>query len=161
MDSSYLIQAILQCEQALDQQLNDSENWHAAFRNLGNLLQGMGQFDRAIVWHSLALEHQPNLVEAYSQLGELYIVQENWQAALAAFQKALKYQPNSVQIHSHLAQIYAQLGQREAEMESWYQATQLNPNLVNASGYYKSLKQLSVMKRQNKAKKCRFLPTMT
>lgn len=154
MDSSYLIQAILQCEQALENKLNDSENWQAAFRNLGNLLQGMGQFDRAIVWHSLALEHEPNLVEAYSQLGELYIVQENWQSALASFQKALKYRPNSVQIHSHLAQIYAQLGQREAEMESWYQATQINPDLVNSNGYYKLAKALEQKGKIPEAMEC-------
>lgn len=154
MDSSYLIQAILQCEQALENKSGDSENWQAAFRNLGNLLQGMGQFDRAIVWHSLALEHEPNLVEAYSQLGELYIVEENWSSALTSFQQAAQYQPNSVQIQSHLAQVYGQLGQRDAEMESWYQATQLNPNLVNCKGYYKLAKAFEQKGKINEAIDC-------
>lgn len=142
MDSSYLIQAILQCEQALEVEQNSPESWQAAFRNLGNLLQGMGQFNRAIVWHSLALESQPNLVEVYSQLGELYVIEENWSAALKSFETALQYQPNSVQIYSNLAQIHGQLQQREAEMECWYRATELNPNLVNSKGYYKLAKAL-------------------
>jgi tetratricopeptide (TPR) repeat protein/predicted O-methyltransferase YrrM len=136
VDSNYLIQAIAQCERAIAQKL-DLESWQAACRNLGNLLQGMGRFDRAIVWHSWALEQQPNLVEVYAQLGELYILEENWSGAIELYRQALKYAPNSVQIYSNLAQLYGQLGQREQEMESWYKAAELNPSLVNPQGYYK------------------------
>ncbi len=137
MDSSYLIQAISQCKQALETSLDDPETWQTAFRNLGNLLQGMGQFERAIVWHSLALENQPALAEVYCQLGGLYLLEKHWSAALNCFQDALEYQPNSAQIYANLAQIHGQLEQREAEMKCWYQATKLNPNLVNPRGYYK------------------------
>jgi tetratricopeptide (TPR) repeat protein len=140
VDSSYLTQAILECEQAMENRLDNPENWQKAFRNLGNLLQGMGQFERAIVWHSLALEHQPNLVEVYAQLGELYIGEDNWSGALKSFETALKHQPNSVQIYASLAQIHGKLQQREAEMECWYRATELDPNLVNPQGYYKLAK---------------------
>jgi tetratricopeptide (TPR) repeat protein len=136
VDSNYLIQAIAQCERAIAREL-DLESWQAACRNLGNLLQGMGRFDRAIVWHSWALEQQPNLVEVYAQLGELYILEENWSGAIELYRQALNYAPNSVQIHSNLAQLYGQLGQRDREMESWYKAAELNPNLVNPQGYYK------------------------
>ncbi len=136
MDSNYLSQAISQCERAIASEL-EPESWQAACRNLGNLLQGMGRFDRAIIWHSWALEKQPNLVEVYSQLGELYILDENWSAAIALYHQALKYQPGSVQIYSSLAQLYGQLGQRELEMDCWYKAAELNPNLVNSQGYYK------------------------
>jgi tetratricopeptide (TPR) repeat protein/predicted O-methyltransferase YrrM len=136
VDSNYLNRAILQCERAIAGEL-EPESWQAACRNLGNLLQGMGQFDRAIVWHSWALERQPNIVEVYCQLAELYILEENWSQAIALYRQALIERPNSVQIHSSLAQLYGQLGQREAEMECWYKASQLNPNLVNPQGYYK------------------------
>ena len=137
MDSSYLIQAISQCERALETKLDDPKTWQETFRNLGNILQGMGQFERAIVWHSLALENQPALAEVYCQLGGLYLLENNWSQALVCFKNALEHQPNSASIYANLAQIYGQLQQREAEMECWYQATKLNPDLVNPKGYYK------------------------
>lgn len=137
MDSSYLAQTITDCEQALTTEKDNSAAWQTAFRNLGNLLQGRADFERAIVWHSLASDSELNLAEAYSQLGELYVQEENWSAALDSFEKALQWVPDSARIYSAMAQINGQLKRKEAEMDCWYRATQLNPNLVNQSGYYK------------------------
>ena len=154
MDSSYLIQAIAQCEEALGEQANNSETWQDAFTDLGNLLQGMGQFDRAIVWHSLALESEANLGEVYCQLGELHILEKNWSAALNSFENALEYLPNSAKIYSSLAQINGQLQDKEAEMNSWYKAIEINPNLVNNTGYYKLAKALEQSGALDKAIVC-------
>ena len=140
MESSYLSQAITQCEQAIANNADNPKQWQAAFGNLGNLLQGRAEFDRAIVWHSLALDSTLNLAEAYSQLGELHLLENNWTAALESFERALEHLPDSARIYSALAQINGQLKRREAEMECWYQATQLNPSLVNHQGYYKLAK---------------------
>ena len=142
MDSSYLAQAITQCEQAITSEADNPEQWQAAFGNLGNLLQGRAEFDRAIVWHSLALDRKLNLAEAYSQLGELHLLENNLPAALSSFENALEYLPNSARIYSALAQINGQLQRQEAEMECWYRATQINPKLVNQQGYYKLAKAL-------------------
>lgn len=142
MDSSYLVQAIIQCEQAVKLEPDEPKDWQIAFKNLGNLLQGIGQFERAIIWHSLALENQANLGEVYSQLGELYLLEENLAAARIAFENALKFLPNSARVYSSLAQINGQLQHKEAEMDCWYRATEINPDLVNHSGYYKLAKAL-------------------
>ncbi len=154
MDSSYLVQAIIQCEQAIEVEPNNQEKWQTAFRNLGNLLQGIGQFDLAIVWHSLALENKANLGEVYSQLGELYVLEEHWSEARTVFENALKYLPNSARVYSKLAQINGQLQQREAEMDCWYRATQINPNLVNNGGYYKLAKALEQRGKISEAIAC-------
>lgn len=143
MDSSYLAQAIAKCEQVITTEPENPEQWQAAFSNLGNLLQGRAEFDRAIVWHSLALDNKLNLAEAYSQLGELHLMEKNLTAALQSFEKALEYLPNSARVYSALAQINGQLQRKEAEMECWFKATQLNPKLVNQQGYYKLAKALS------------------
>jgi tetratricopeptide (TPR) repeat protein/predicted O-methyltransferase YrrM len=142
VDSTYLAQAITQCEQAITNGVDNPEQWQAAFSNLGNLLQGRAEFDRAIVWHSLALDHTLNLAEAYSQLGELHLLENNLTAALSSFEHALEYLPDSARVYSALAQINGQLQRREAEMEYWYKATQINPHLVNQQGYYKLAKAL-------------------
>ena len=154
MDSSYLAQAITQCEQAITTEADNPERWQAAFGNLGNLLQGRAEFDRAIVWHSLALDSQLNSAEAYSQLGELHLLENNLPAALSSFEKALKYLPNSARVYSALAQINGQLQRKEAEMECWYRATQINPNLVNQQGYHKLAKALESEGKIAKAISC-------
>ena len=154
MDSSFLIQAIAQCEEAVGDQPNNSETWQEAFTDLGNLLQGMGQFDRAIVWHSLAIENEANLGEVYCQLGELHMMERNWTAALASFENALEYIPNSAKIYSSLAQVNGQLQDKAAEMDSWYKATEINPNLVNNTGYYKLAKALEQKGDLEKAIAC-------
>jgi tetratricopeptide (TPR) repeat protein/predicted O-methyltransferase YrrM len=137
VDSSYLAQAITQCEQTITTDTDNPEQWQAAFGNLGNLLQGRAEFDRAIVWHSLALNRTINLPEVYSQLGELHLLENNLTAALSSFENALEYLPNSARIYFALAQINGQLHRPAAEMECWYQATKINPELVNQQGYYK------------------------
>ena len=154
VDSSYLAQAISQCEQAITTEADNPEQWQSAFGNLGNLLQGRAEFDRAIVWHSLALDSKLNLAEAYSQIGELHLLENNLTAALNSFEKALEYLPNSARVYSALAQINGQLERREAEMECWYRATQLNPKLVNQQGYYKLAKALEHRGKVDEAISC-------
>ena len=153
MDSSYLTEAIIQCEQAITKPDN-VEQWQAAFGNLGNLLQGRAEFDRAIVWHSLALDDTLNLAEAYSQLGELHLLENNLPAALNSFEHALEYLPDSARVYSALAQINGQLQRKEQEMECWYKATQINPKLVNQGGYYKLAKALQQKGRIDEAIAC-------
>ena len=153
MDSSYLAQAITQCEQAIAK-ADNVEQWQAAFGNLGNLLQGRAEFDRAIVWHSLALDNTLNLAEAYSQLGELHLIENNLPAALESFEHALEHLPNSARVYSALAQINGQLQRKEQEMECWYKATQINPQLVNQGGYYKLAKALEKRGKLDEAISC-------
>ncbi|MEL6927817.1 MAG: tetratricopeptide repeat protein [Cyanobacteria bacterium J06600_6] len=154
MDSSYLAQAISQCEQAITTEADNPEQWQSAFGNLGNLLQGRAEFDRAIVWHSLALDSKLNLAEAYSQIGELHLVENNLPAALSSFEKALEYLPNSARVYSALAQINGQLQRKEEEMECWYRATQINPKLVNQQGYAKLAKALEQRGKIEEAISC-------
>jgi tetratricopeptide (TPR) repeat protein len=151
---SYLAQAIIQCQQAIETEADNPEKWQAAFRNVGNLLQGRAEFDRAVIWHSLALESQLNLAEIHCQLGELHILENNWTAALSSFENALEYLPNSARIYSSLAQVNNQLEQREAEIDCWYKAAQLNPELINKNGYYKLAKALEQAGKIDEAVEC-------
>ena len=154
MDSSYLTQAITQCEEAIASAACNSAQWQAAFKNLGNLLQGRAEFDRAIVWHSLALDSELNEAEVYSQLGELYLLENDLPKAHDSFTKALEYYPNSARIYSALAQINSHLQRREAEMDCWYKATQINPDLVTHQGYYKLAKALEQQGKMSEAIAC-------
>ena len=152
--NSYLSQAITQCEQAIEVESDNPKEWQTSFKNLGNLLQGRADFERSIVWHSLASDSQPKLAEVYCQLGELHILEENWSAALASFENALEYLPNSARIYSSLAQINNQLQRKEAEVDCWYKAIQLEPKLVNNNGYYKLAKALLQAGKIDEAVEC-------
>ena len=154
VNSSYLTQAISECEQALQNSAQETEKWQQACRNLGNLLQGLGRFDEAIQWHSLALESKPNLVAIYSYLGQLHVREQNWKGAIASLENVLQYQPNSVQAYSSLAQIYGHLGEKEAEIDYWYEAINLSPNLINAQGYHKLGQVLQAKGRIDEAITC-------
>ncbi|MGK7899147.1 MAG: tetratricopeptide repeat protein [Xenococcus sp. (in: cyanobacteria)] len=131
------MQSVSNCAATFATEQDNPQNWQSTCRELGNLLQGMGRFDEAITWHSLALESQPNFAEIYAQLGSLYAQEKSWDDAIAFFENALKSHPNSVPIHSSLAQIYGQMGKRELETQCWYKAAELKPDLINAQGYYK------------------------
>ena len=137
VNSNYLIQAISDCEQALKNPDRESIDWRQACWDLGNILQGLGRFDEAIQWHSLASDRQPNLGIIYAYLGQLHLREQNWQRAIKSLKNVLQHRPDSVQAYSFLAQIYGHLGQKEAEIEYWYEAIKLNPNLINAQAYHK------------------------
>jgi tetratricopeptide (TPR) repeat protein len=137
MNYNYISQAICDCEQALNYQENNREKWQEACRNLGNILQGIGRFDEAIQWHSLALETSPNLAEVYFYLGQLHARQENWTEAIASLNNILKYQSNSAIAYSSLAQIHGHLGHQQAETDYWYDAVMVNPDMANGRAYLK------------------------
>ncbi len=137
MSSNYLIKSILEYAAAFADEQNNSKNWQTACRNLGNLLQGMGRFEEAVNWHSLALEEQPNLAGIYTQLGKICAQEQSLQEAIILYQDALKYSPNSENIYASLAQIYGKLGKRNLEIDYWYQAISINPDLFDPQAYYK------------------------
>ena len=137
MSSSYLIKSILEYAADFAVEPNNSDNWQIACRNLGNLLQGMGRFEEAINWHSLALETQPNLAEIYTQLGIICVQEQSWQEAITLFEDALKYNPNAEHLYAKIAQIHGQLGNKDCEIDYWYKAISINPDLFDPQAYYK------------------------
>ena len=154
VNSNYLIQAISDCERALKSPQEESAELKQACNDLGNILQGMGRFDEAVRWHSLALDSQPNKVEIYTYLGQLHITEQNWNEAIASLENVLEYQPNSVKAYSYLAQVYGHLGKKETEIEYWYEAVNLSPNLIDAQGYHKLGRFLQAHGQLDKAIKC-------
>ena len=154
MSGSYLIESVVECETAFTQQTDNTEHCQTVCRNLGNLLQGMGRFDEAVVWHSFAMDSQPDMVDVYVQIGRLYAQEADWEKAVTAFNNALKLKPDAVHIYSNLAQIYGQLGQRAAEIDCWYKALEADPEMVNAQGYYKLGKAFEQFGKMDRAIEC-------
>lgn len=123
MLTSHLNDAISACEHALKTGIA----FNNACKMLGNVLQGVGRFQDAVVWHTYALEQQPNRAAAFAGLGSLYAKQQQWKQAISAYEQALQLNPNYAEAHRCLAKIHAQLGDRQTEVAYRYQAVRLNP----------------------------------
>lgn len=121
--------AIAACEEALRQGVGFSN----ACRGLGNLLQSIGWFREAIIWHSRSIEPLPPLAEIYAGLGALQAKRCNWKQAIVAYQQALQSDANHAEAHRSLAGIYAHLGQRNEEIAYRYRAVVLKPDWATPS----------------------------
>lgn len=120
--------AIATCEQALNR-----PEFAAACRTMGNLLQSIGWFREALLWHSRAIDSRVQPAEVYAGFGALYAKQRDWQRALRAYQQALQHDPNYAEAHRSLAGIYAHLGQRHEEIAYRYRAVVLKPDWATPS----------------------------
>ena len=59
-----------------NQVLEIEPNFPPTCKTLGNILQRMGEIDKAKDWYIKAINQQPNLAEAYANLGSLYAEQK-------------------------------------------------------------------------------------
>lgn len=121
--------AITACEQALPAGIG----FPASCRSLGNLLQSMGWFREAIIWHSRSIEPQPQPSEVYAGFGALYAKQGDWHKAMDAYRRVLQLDANNAEAHRSLAGIYAHLGQRHEEIAYRYRAVVLKPDWATPS----------------------------
>lgn len=94
---------------------------------LGRVMETRGDDKGAEQAYLVALQHDPQRVEAYSRLAVLHSQQGNFTAANEWFQKALQQQPRNPEIHCDLGYcLYTQSRWPEAE-QSFRQATALDP----------------------------------
>ncbi len=121
--TTLLDHAIVACERAVKTGSQVAE----ACRVLGSLLQGMGQFEEAVYWHTRALEPQVNKAEVLAGLGKLYARQQQWTEAIALYQTVLQAEPDSAGAYWSLANIYAELQNVEAAVQCRQQAFKLSP----------------------------------
>ncbi|MEZ2239068.1 tetratricopeptide repeat protein [Microcoleus sp.] len=113
-----LSEAIAASQQALKIQ----PDFAAAYKTLGNAVQGLGRMQAAADCYSKALQIQPNFPEVYANVGSLYAQQQQWQPASAYYQKAIELKPNFAGAYRNLAKVLTQLGQPEKANYAWYQA---------------------------------------
>ncbi|HEY9629583.1 MAG TPA: tetratricopeptide repeat protein [Coleofasciculaceae cyanobacterium] len=127
MVTTHLSDAIAICEQALTREMNISE----ACQRLGHILQGMGKFQEAVVWHTYALQQQPKLATVYADLGKLQASQQQWPQAIALCERALQLDPDNPELCRHLASLYGRVGQQAEAALYRYRAVTLNPRWAN------------------------------
>ncbi len=152
--SNHLIKALIHCEEELQNQTENQAQWEMTCRKIGNILQSMGWFDEALLWHSRLLESPHNLVEIYKDLAILYTRLEKWEEAIYSYEKLLNINPNDVESYYSLQIIYNNLGNKEQETECLFQIITLQPEKVKLEGYHKLGKKFQETKKNEKAITC-------
>jgi tetratricopeptide (TPR) repeat protein/predicted O-methyltransferase YrrM len=153
--SNYLIKALAICEEALQGQSENQAQWQMNCRKIGNILQSMGWFDEAVLWHSRLLETQHDLVEIYKDLALLYTRLENFEQAIICYEKVLQINPNHSESYLTLSRIHAKLDNKEQENECLFQVLTLQPpQKIKPEGYYKLGKKFHELAKHDRAITC-------
>jgi tetratricopeptide (TPR) repeat protein len=132
----YLVDALSDCQQALQTQEENQDNWGLVCEKLGSILQGMGWFEEAAIWHSRKIETELDRVNIYNDLGKIYLQLEMWQQAMDIYKQILELAPDYAEAHLYLAQIYENLEIKHQANECWYQTLLLQPELLNSFNPY-------------------------
>ncbi|MEB3229930.1 MAG: tetratricopeptide repeat protein [Leptolyngbyaceae bacterium] len=136
MSKQSLLEAIAQCKQAIHPPF-DPAQFQAAAERIGNILQGSGRFEDAVIWHTQAHQPEPDFAEVYTGLGRIYYRQERWEEAIAAYTQVLSLNPDVEEPHWQLAAIYHQRDQRQAALHHWTQALAFSPEKATPDGHVK------------------------
>jgi len=125
--------AITACYQVLEIE----SNFPPTCKILGNILQRMGEIDKAKEWYIKAINQQPNLAEAHANLGSIYVQQKQWDLAIESYKEAIGIKPNIPGFYQNLGKIWQQLGKVELARDCQEQALNLESQYPQASEYLK------------------------
>ncbi|GAB4556478.1 MAG: hypothetical protein OHK0023_28880 [Anaerolineae bacterium] len=79
-----------------------------------------------------ALQHNPNLVEAYHNRGMAYSKLEKYQEAAAAYSEALRLAPKNIRLYVNRGVVRAHLNDHDGAIADYTAALEINPNLAEA-----------------------------
>jgi tetratricopeptide (TPR) repeat protein len=89
-----------------------NESAEIAF-NLGNVLFALGRADDAVEWFEVAIEQDPQYVEAWNNLASVHAEREEWEKAIAAGCRAVDLNFDYPDAHYNLAEAYQGAGRQQ------------------------------------------------
>jgi predicted O-linked N-acetylglucosamine transferase (SPINDLY family) len=102
--------------------------------NLGVILKGMGQHEKAVASYRKAIQLKPAYAEAHTNLGNTLKDLGQLDAALDSYRRALKIDPDSADAHNNLGTALKDLGLFDEAIASYRKAVALKPDFALA--YY-------------------------
>ncbi len=91
------------------------------------ILMDEGRFDAALAEFGLALEENPNLVEAHLGMGEIFHERNQYDFAARAYERASTVDPDNVQAHYSLGLMRQLMGNLNQAIESYLRALVIDP----------------------------------
>ena len=107
-------------------------NHSNSLNNLGILLQGLGDNQKAIYFLEKAVQVKPSYADAHYNLGSVFQKINMFQKAKKCFEKTLKINYNHSLAHLNLGVVLNALGQSEKAMECYLKTIEIDPNNVKA-----------------------------
>jgi len=99
----------------------------------GRELIEQGRLDAALAAFGLALETNPELLDAHLGMGSVYRKRENYPLAAASYERASRVDPESFDAHYYLGLSRQFLGQVEAAIRAYLMALTLRPEDPDAN----------------------------
>ena len=96
----------------------------------GNHYLITGDYERAIVECSKAIELKPDYAEAYLLRGEAYYMNDNYDKAIADCHKAIELKPDYAEAYSTRGVVYGEKGNYDKAITDLNKAIELAPNRV-------------------------------
>ncbi len=101
--------------------------------NFGVKLREKGKIDEAIEQYQIALEMNPNYLDAHVNLGNIFLDDKGWtDKAIEQYQIAVKLNPNDVDTQNNLGNAFLDKGWTDKAIERYYIALKLNPDKAEA-----------------------------
>ncbi len=94
---------------------------------LGQLLQRVQKYDRALVVHLEALQREPYNPRVHFELGSLYLLLDRPADARAALERSLELETRQPNAHVRLARVSSQLGDGVATVKHLLRAFEIDP----------------------------------
>ncbi len=95
---------------------------------LGRIKMNLGQLDQAVYHLSLAVEHQPENIEAYIELGKAYQQRREQDKAVITFQQAIKVAPRDTRAYVLAASALKEAKDYSGAEKMLRKASELAPN---------------------------------
>ena len=107
------------------------------FADALNQLQA-GSFQDALDALSIAIQLDPDFIEAYAYRGLAYYRLGNYDAAMADYDRSIALWPNLAEVYYFRAILYGQQKEREKAINDYTRAIELKPTLIEAH-YFRAL----------------------
>lgn len=109
--------------------------------NLASVLSQKGFFNHALVQYKLAIESNPNFIEAYNDLGCLYLKLGRLDEAIVALDQALRINPSFAKAYYNLGVVYAEKRKDDKAIFFWKKALDIDPKYDLAKSAIKKIKE--------------------
>jgi protein O-mannosyl-transferase len=99
--------------------------------DLGVALEHAGNFSDAIVHYDLALQENPDYVDALTNLGHLLSIGGRPGDAISPLRHALRIKPGLAEAHNNLGHALVQQGKVQEAVSEWEEAIRLKPDFAD------------------------------
>jgi len=120
-----------------------------AYNNLGRALYLHGRSENAQQVLELALQYDPQNVDAVNSLAVVHLDRDEFDKAISYAMRALQMRPDSADVHNTLGEVYMKMAEFNKAFSHFRVSISLGPS--NPDRYYNAAMALDALDRQNEA----------